>query len=204
MTTQAVVQKTPSAWHSSRRWSDSSAQPRKLPEYLEAHEVEVIIRATDNPRAKLLMIGQWRAGLRIPEALALEGSPTSHSMPSRRSLRVPAGKSNRSEDRANAPLAAGGAYDRHVAHGSIDQGKLVDVHLSTAWRWVKAAVRRAEELGAVVSGRKVGAHTLRHSYARNLLMNGIQINYLITLARTLIDPDHAHLPGARAGPVGES
>ena len=27
-------------------------------------------------------------------------------------------------------------------------------------------------------GRKIGTHTLRHSYARHLLMNGIQINYL--------------------------
>ena len=45
-------------------------------------------------------------------------------------------------------------------------------------RWVRAAVRRAEELGAIVPGRKIGTHTLRHSYARHLLMNGIQINYL--------------------------
>ena len=27
-------------------------------------------------------------------------------------------------------------------------------------------------------GRKIGTHTLRHSYARHLLMNGIQFNYL--------------------------
>ena len=27
-------------------------------------------------------------------------------------------------------------------------------------------------------GRKIGTHTLRYSYARHLLMNGIQINYL--------------------------
>ena len=30
----------------------------------------------------------------------------------------------------------------------------------------------------IVPGRKIGTHTLRHSYARHLLMNGIQINYL--------------------------
>ena len=52
--------------------TDRSAQPRKLPEYLEAHEVEAIIRATDNPSAKLLMMEQWRAGLRVAEALAIE------------------------------------------------------------------------------------------------------------------------------------
>lgn len=47
--------------------SDSPAQTRKLPECLEAHEVEVIIRASDNPRAKLPFLEQ-----RIAEALALE------------------------------------------------------------------------------------------------------------------------------------
>ena len=65
-----------------------------------------------------------------------------------------------------------------LAYGNISQGKLVDVHPSTAWRWVRAAVRRAEEQGAIVPGRKIGTHTLRRSYACHLLTNGIQFNYL--------------------------
>ena len=65
-----------------------------------------------------------------------------------------------------------------LSYGSISQGKLVAVHPYTAWSWVRAAVTRAEELGAVTPGRRIGTHTLRHSYARHLLMNGIQINYL--------------------------
>ena len=57
MTTPAVARRRrPLGTHPKR--SASSAQPRKLPEYLEAHEVEAIIRATDNPRAKLLMLEQ--------------------------------------------------------------------------------------------------------------------------------------------------
>ena len=43
---------------------------------------------------------------------------------------------------------------------------------------VQAAVKRTEELGAIAPGKRVGTHTLRHSYARHLLMNGIPINYL--------------------------
>ena len=71
---------TMTAWAMARRGrprgthpkrTDSSSRTRKLPEYLEAHEVEAIIRATENPRAKLLMLEQWRAGLRFAEALAL-------------------------------------------------------------------------------------------------------------------------------------
>ena len=155
---------------------DRSAQTRKLPEYLEAHEVKAIIRATDNPRAKLLMLEQWRAGLRIAEALSLEVVDLSLDAEPP-TLRERAGKGNRSRivpmhrDLQTALRSA-------LSYGSIKQGKLVDVHPSTAWRWVRAAVRRAEELGAIVPGRKIGTHTLRHSYARHLLMNGIQINYL--------------------------
>ena len=70
------------------------------------------------------------------------------------------------------------AFRSALSYVCISQGKLVDVHPPTAWRWVKAAVSRAEELGAATPGRRIGTHTLRHSYARHLLMNGIQINYL--------------------------
>ena len=43
---------------------------------------------------------------------------------------------------------------------------------------MKTAVKRAEELGAISQGKQVSTHTLRQSYARHLLMNGIPINYL--------------------------
>ena len=43
---------------------------------------------------------------------------------------------------------------------------------------MQAAVERAERLGAIAAGRRVGTHTLRHSYARYLLMHGVPINYL--------------------------
>ena len=35
---------------------------KKLPEYLEAHQVEALIRAAPNPRARLLFLIEWRAG----------------------------------------------------------------------------------------------------------------------------------------------
>ena len=94
MTSQTVARRRrPRGAHP--KTSDRSAQPRRLPEYLEAHEVEAVIRATDNPRAKLLMLEQWRAGLRIAEALALEVSDlTLDAEPP--TLRVRAGKGNRS------------------------------------------------------------------------------------------------------------
>ena len=52
--------------------ADQALAAKPLPQYLEAHEVNAIIRAADDPRARLLMLEQWRAGLRVSEALALE------------------------------------------------------------------------------------------------------------------------------------
>ena len=65
-----------------------------------------------------------------------------------------------------------------LAYGDITHGRIIEAHPTTAWRWVQAAVTRAEELGAIAPGKNVGTHTMRHSYARHLLMNGIPINYL--------------------------
>ena len=44
----------------------------KLPEYLEMAEVNSLIAAAPSPRARLIMLEQWRAGLRVSESLALE------------------------------------------------------------------------------------------------------------------------------------
>ena len=39
----------------------------KLPEYLEMAEVNALIAAAPNPKARLIMLEQWRAGLRVSE-----------------------------------------------------------------------------------------------------------------------------------------
>ena len=52
---------------------------KRIPEYLEADEVNTLIRLAPNPKAKLLMLEQWRAGLRVSEALDLSlDTPLSH------------------------------------------------------------------------------------------------------------------------------
>ena len=45
---------------------------KRIPEYLEADEVNAIIRAVPDPKAKFLILEQWRAGLRVSEAFDLE------------------------------------------------------------------------------------------------------------------------------------
>ena len=149
---------------------------KRIPEYLEADEVNAIIRAAPSPKAKLLMLQQWRAGLRVSEALDLEVRDLSLDTATP-TLRVRSGKGGKTRLVPVHPELHG-ALSSALAYGDISQGRIVEAHPTTAWRWVQAAVKRAEEMSAIAPGKRVGTHTLRHSYARHLLVNGIPINYL--------------------------
>ena len=175
MSTQAIARRRrPRGVH--RKRTDRELAVQRLPEYLEADEVAAIIRVADDPRARLLMLEQWRAGLRISEALDLEVSDLSLNAENPM-LRVRSGKGRRSRVVPVHPELAA-AFRLALSYGTVSDGRLVSVHRSTAWRWVQAAVSRAEELGVIAPGRRVGTHTLRHSFARHLLMHGVLINYL--------------------------
>ena len=65
-----------------------------------------------------------------------------------------------------------------ASFGIVGQGRLVEVFRVTVWRWVQQAVRRVTEAGQIPQGRSVGTHTLRHSFTRHTLLNGIPLNYL--------------------------
>ena len=175
MTTQVIARRRrPRGIHSKR--TDGEPQTKRLPEYLESDEVNAVIRAAEDPRAKLLMLTQWRAGLRVSEALALDVSDLSldSDLPT---IRVRSGKGRKARVVPVHPELAA-AFRMALSYGNIAEGRLIEAHRSTAWRWVQAAVERAERLGAIAPGRRVGTHTLRHSYARHLLVNGVPINYL--------------------------
>ncbi len=177
MTTQAIARRRrPRGQHPKRVDQGQELAPKPLPQYLEAHEVRAIIRASDDPRARLLMLEQWRAGLRVSEALALEVADLSldTDLPT---IRVRSGKGRKSRIVPVHP-ELGAAFSTALAYGNVYEGRIIDVHRTTARRWVQKAVVRAEQLGAIPSGREVSTHTFRHSYARHLLINGIPINYL--------------------------
>ena len=154
----------------------SERRIRRLPEYLEADQVKALIRFAPNPKARLLMLEQWRAGLRISEALNLEVRDLSldAELPT---LKVRAGKGGRSRLVPVHPELHS-AFVSALSYGAIGDGKLVDADPSTPWRWMQKAAGRAEEVGMLPAGKRIGNHTLRHSYARHYLMNGVPINYL--------------------------
>ena len=137
--------------------------------------MNAIIRAAPSPKA-LLLLQQWRAGLRVSEALDLEVQDLSLDTVSP-TLKVRSDKGGKARLVPVHPELHG-ALSSALAYGDISQGRLIEAHTTTAWRWVKTAVKRAEELGAISAGKHISTHTLRHSYARHLLMNGIPINYL--------------------------
>ena len=175
MTTTAVARRRrPRGLHPKR--TTQELQIKKLPEYLEAVEINAVIRAADDPRARLLMLEQWRAGLRVSEALALEVADLSLDT-DRPTLRVRSGKGKKARIVPVHP-ELGAAFSTALSYGNVSGGRIIDAHRTTAWRWVQKAVKRAEQLGAIPPGLEVGTHTFRHSYARHLLMNGIPINYL--------------------------
>ena len=122
------------------------------------------------------MLEQWTAGLRVSEALELKVRNLSLEA-THPTIRVRAGKGGKTRLVPVHPELHG-ALSSALAYGDISQGRIIEAHPTTAWRWVKTAVRRAEELGAISTGKRISTHTLRHSYARHLLMNGIPINYL--------------------------
>ena len=115
------------------------------------------------------------AGLRVSEALDLEVRDPSLDTATP-TLRVRSGKGGNTLLVPVHPELHG-ALGSALTYGDINQGRIVEAHPTTAWRWLQAVVKRAEELGALSPGKRVGTHTLRHSYARHLLMNGIPINY---------------------------
>ena len=57
-------------------------------------------------------------------------------------------------------------------------GALIDASRQSAWSWVKQAQVSCDLAGQLVRWRRIGAHTLRHSYARHLLLSGIPINFV--------------------------
>ena len=147
-----------------------------LPEYLELGEVRALLDAAAHAQARLLFLIQWRAGLRISEAVALEPADLTLGV-DRPTLRVRRGKGRRTRIGPVHPELAAGLTTA-LDYARRRPGPIVDISRSTGLRWVKAAVARATEFGGLRAGRTIGTHTLRHSYARRLLVNGIPINYV--------------------------
>ena len=112
-----------------------------------------------NPDAQMLMLVQYRAGLRISEAVALSAKDFQDDY-----LTVREGKGKKSRTVPVHPELAA-ALQSHVRYRG--RGRLVTANYTTAWRWYNEA---AEAVGL----EEVGTHTLRQSAARHWSSRGCQ------------------------------
>ena len=182
---------------------DSERRPNPLPEYLEAHEVDALIRAAPNPRASLLFLVQWRAGLRVSEALALEvrdlsldsGLPTIH---------VRRGKGAKPRIVPVHPELHS-ALSSSLQFGNIVQGdRLIRASRSTADRWIRLGYGEGGGGWCYTCG---AAHI--ESYVEAFVCPASAGEWdtdqlSVALAWTFVDTDDADLSGACAGSNGES
>lgn len=144
---------------------------------------------------------QWRAGLRVLEALALEvrdlsldsGLPTIH---------VRRGKGAKLRIVPVHPELHP-ALATSLQSGNITQGdRLIKASRSTADRWIRAANGRAEEVGAIPAG------THFESYVEAFVCEAPvgernTHQFPVDVARAFVDSDDADLLGAGARSDGE-
>jgi len=148
----------------------------QLPEYLLPAQVEALMKQAKNAQAEVLMLTQWRAGLRISEALVLEvGDLDFADDGANATLRVRRGKGNKPRFvPLHAELAA--VLRTYIRMGNIRRGKVFSTTRSTAWRWMQSSLEKAKELNQIPQDKAVGTHVLRHSAARHWLSCGVPIN----------------------------
>lgn len=158
------------------RASGNVARRQSLPEYLEPRQIDSLIQVAPHAQARLIMLIQWRAGLRISEVLAL-GLDDLEIDGDNPTLRVRQGKGGKDRLVPVHPELAVALRNR-LDYGGIKRGPIFDASRSTAWRWLKKALFRAVELNQLPQGRQVGTHTLRHSAARHWLASGVPINHV--------------------------
>ena len=153
-----------------------------LPEYLTHTEVNAMLKHAPHADARLLMLIQWRSGLRVSEALALRWYDVQVEIPGaveHPTIMVRRGKGNKMRSvplhpELRAALVTAFDYRRGAKSGDL----IVPFSRHTAARWVQLTAEKARQNDDLPEGRHVTTHTFRHSYARHLLASKIPVNAL--------------------------
>ena len=157
-----------------QKWSGRVA--RQLPEYLEPDQVEALMVQASHAQARLVMLAQWRSGLRVSEALSLEVADLDFAT-TNPTVRVRKGKGNKSRLVPMHPELAA-AFRNFLDYSNTRRGKIFFANRTTVWRWIQGATARAVQLNQIPVGKEIGTHTLRHSAARWWLAEGVPINHV--------------------------
>lgn len=111
---------TPKHRVAQQRASGNVAHRSTLPEYLEASEVNALIHAAPHGQARLIMLAQWRAELRVSEAVALEVSDLQLDG-DQPTLRVRQGKGGKTRIVPEHPELAA-AFRQVIGFGNVKMG----------------------------------------------------------------------------------
>lgn len=147
---------------------------QKIPQYLNKDQVDALLAHAPHRRCEILILLQWRAGLRVSEALGIRYADISFRPPT---LRVRSGKNGKERivplhPELRSALRWTPQARRHAAT------PLIGASRQSAWNWVKKSYEKAVAANDMPAGLNVGTHTLRHSFARHCIANGVKINQL--------------------------
>lgn len=155
---------------------NSGTKSKELPEYLDQDTIEAVIKSAQDPRARLAMMIQWRAGLRVSEVVNLTPADVNLNANPIAELKVRQGKGHKDRIVPLHPeLAAALATALMFTPGGRND-PFIPVTRQTLDQWYKKVYERAREIGALPHGRPVTTHTFRHSAARHWLLSGVPIS----------------------------
>ncbi|MFC1661712.1 tyrosine-type recombinase/integrase [Gemmatimonadota bacterium] len=147
---------------------------RSLPTVLSREEVRCLVEAITDPKHRTLVVLLYSAGLRVSEALRLRVQDVDEG---RRVIHVRSGKGNKDRIVMLARVAAEElrAYRRFERpHHWLFPGVRRDRHVCA--RTVQRAVTEAAKRAGIL--KRVTPHTLRHSFATQLLESGTDLRYI--------------------------
>lgn len=150
------------------------AKENTLPKVLSGEDVLKILNAHENLKHKLLLNITYSAGLRVGEVCRLKLEDIDFD---RKSIRVTQGKGRK--DRisllsANVAIMIKVYVEKFMPRVWLFEGQ--EPGKSISERTVQAVFQQAMTKAGVK--RKVGIHSLRHSFATHLLENGTDIRYI--------------------------
>lgn len=147
-------------------------------DYLEREQVNILLKHAHKSDARLLMLTMWRAGLRVSEAISLRYQDIRLDGDSPQ-LAVQRGKGKKPRYVPIHPElqeAFRVAFD--YRRGGNRKELVFAISRQSAHKWVARAYASAVAAGELPGGRKVSCHTMRHSFARHMLLQRVPLNRL--------------------------
>src|SRR6201988_1219640 len=155
-------------------------QPRRIPAVLSVEEVTLPLRAATAPKYKAAFATAYGAGLRVSEVVALKvGDIDSKRM----LLRVEQGKGGKDRHAMLSPQLLDLLRDWwRIARPQVWLFPGLDPINPMSTRQVNRACHAAAQMAEIA--KRVSPHTLRHSFAKHLLEQNIDIRVIQVLLGT--------------------